>query len=510
MSGCVDDSFRPALRPEVRRLDEGGNPALDDPVFERTLELGPISVTLAEQLDGRTSLAALLDRAASRHPSSPRAEIEAAFRGLLLANLIEGEDSRAVAARVERAREAGAADAHVVPGSRFACQGSGACCQNYALGPLTAADRRAIDSLDVESQFPDLGPGPYYEERPSDDGESWYLKQRGERCIFLRPDHRCGIHAAFGGEKKPGLCRIYPLTWSRTVDGLMIYDGGECASFAASARSGPSLQHELPRLLALLPKRTELFHPLVYLDPMTPCDYSHYAAIQRAVGRLLAEAPGSASDRLRAMGCLVRECVDALVSCPLRDGEPRATLEPLLWRAPASWYRPAAPSAEGLRAIAAVAQDALGALAAARDAIERRFANIAGVVIRNAHAAIESKSADRADLDRIEPEAADRAEIEEVLLMSLRHAAFGHRLLVRDCALPAMLRLCLAHLVTILGAKLGASQRGAPRWSLLDLSASHHVANRVLRRSALEDVFLRHEAATWPVLDSFTALLEAR
>ena len=48
-----------------------------------------------------------------------------------------------------------------------------------------------------------------------------------------------------------------------TIDGVKVYDGGECASFATSARSGPPLAQDMKWIDRLLPKQFILFHPVV-------------------------------------------------------------------------------------------------------------------------------------------------------------------------------------------------------------------------------------------------------
>src|SRR2546426_253283 len=72
-------------------------------------------------------------------------------------------------------------------GARFSCQGSGGCCRNYTLGPLTAGDVARIAALDVAGRWPELGAGPWLEERTLDDGSrAHYLRRnQAERCLFL-------------------------------------------------------------------------------------------------------------------------------------------------------------------------------------------------------------------------------------------------------------------------------------------------------------------------------------
>src|SRR5262249_50100501 len=155
----------------------------------------------------------------------PRARVERMLRRFFLLELVAGASTEAVA-RMAAVRRGEAALAHaVLAGARFECQGSGACCQGHRLGPL-ARPRPARPG--------ERGPADAVVEIP--DGR--FLRQVDGRCRFLLPDARCDLHARFGADAKPGMCRLYPIEQVATLDGIKLYDKGSCRTLAVSARAG--------------------------------------------------------------------------------------------------------------------------------------------------------------------------------------------------------------------------------------------------------------------------------
>src|SRR5262249_44707923 len=144
----------------------------------------------------------------------------------------------------------------LLEGARFECQGSGECCQNYAFGPLEDDDIARLEALDLKDFAP-----PYVEEKNG----ARYLRSVDNHCVFLAPDMRCGLHARFGADAKPRICRLYPLATLATIEGLRLYDSGSCATFAISARTGLPLLDDLERVRRLLPSHAQLYHPIVNL-----------------------------------------------------------------------------------------------------------------------------------------------------------------------------------------------------------------------------------------------------
>lgn len=86
------------------------------------------------------------------------------------------------------------------------------------------------------------------------------LRQVDGRCVFLLGDQRCAIHAAFGGDAKPLVCRQFPFV-RIDADGE-VREGVDPAShaWAVSRLTGPLLvpPATLPARLAPLPPEQRL------------------------------------------------------------------------------------------------------------------------------------------------------------------------------------------------------------------------------------------------------------
>ena len=216
-------SFAPSLRAEIERQPrEDGGVHLYDPLTDRGLELGALSAGLIDRLDGTTPLDTLLDGTSE----DDRRRLLRTVKMLQLLLFLRGSGEHVIA-RLASIRAGEPLHHTVLDGARFECQGSGQCCQNYVFGPLTDADIARLEGLDLSA----FGPGPYWGFLERKDGKpERYLTSTNDRCMFLEGDHRCGIHARFGADAKPGLCRMYPLEQIATVDGIRLYDKGTCAT----------------------------------------------------------------------------------------------------------------------------------------------------------------------------------------------------------------------------------------------------------------------------------------
>ncbi len=130
---AASDRRFPALRADLARIDEA---TLHDPLFDRRIDLGPATAAMVSLLDGRPleEVAAALT---GEH--GPRARVDSMLRRFMLLGLIEGASPRTLA-RLRSVRGGEALPHVVLEGSRFACQGSGACCRDHRLGPLSDDD----------------------------------------------------------------------------------------------------------------------------------------------------------------------------------------------------------------------------------------------------------------------------------------------------------------------------------------------------------------------------------
>src|SRR5262249_17073829 len=147
----------------------------------------------------------------------------------------------------------------------------------------------------------------------------------------------CGIHAAFGAAAKPAVCRLFPWRVLYTLDGVRVYDQSECATFAVSARKGDTLEKQLEWIEPRLDKKIRLFHPMLLPDARTACDYGYFAPVQDALCAAIDRRIGDPVETVGAIGGFLRAFLAAMKECPLRPGEPRASLDRLLARDVASF-----------------------------------------------------------------------------------------------------------------------------------------------------------------------------
>jgi hypothetical protein len=495
--------FRLRADVQVELGPDGGEGNLRDPVFDRSVNLGMAVNAVARRLDGQHTLDEIADEVHAL--AVPREKTEEAFRMLAMLNLVEGSGSEVVAkmARVRAGYER--PPLRLLDESRFGCQASGDCCQNYHFGPLEDSDVALLASLDIAGAFPHLGPGPYYEVRELTPGrKDRYLKSVNERCVFLLDDCRCGLHARFGAEQKPGLCRYYPFDQFTTLDGIQMYDRGGCSEFATTARSGESLAAQLPTLLPLFGAPI-LLHPVVLLGPRLPADFGYWKPLADAAVEDAKRAPLPPLEVVRALARRLHALSSGLRACPLDPAGPGRVLSELLARDPADFYPPAAAAARSTGGAALA--ELSGALAAEVTTIiahahltdeERYSARQSSELIPilqllgelGAHLAGGELSPYAAELGAL---AVDDPEIDVVLRLSLRNQLFGHQALIQDRPWPALARVVFVLLASLWGARLGAAADGRARVVAGDLSRGHMLAQRVFNFRSLQNAFVEKE-----------------
>lgn len=533
-----EPSFRPRLRPDLTLLPAMDRPGeglirgVFDPLCQREISLGEVSAALVALMDGARPVEEVLALAAQATEVAPE-RARQSLRALLLLNLIEGSGEE-ILARLQRITKGGESSLTPVtlPEARFACQGSGDCCRSYSYGPLTRADVARLAELGdaLQRAFPDLPEGGYLEERRTDKGHALvFLRAIEDRCVFLLPDQRCGIHAHFGVERKPGLCRDYPLAFSPTIGGLRVFDRLECSEFATACRSGPPLGADAERIGRLLGPGfdflSELQHEIILLDDEVACDYGHFLPLQEAMLALVGAGVGSAAQTVAALGRLLRAAVRALRECPLRRGEPDRSLGEVLRRDPASFYEPAPDEADPGRGMAAVAQVAgaligsIGPRIAVADTVAtplltaQNARQLAGVLhlVQALAAQRGGLTGSVSDYHDAVARVQDRdPEVEALLRLSLRHQLFGAQALIQRRPVAALARIALCHAITRIGARSSALNldRGAARIALSDFNFGHKLALRALRNADLAAVFVLHEAQSWDLIAAAAGLFD--
>lgn len=169
-------------------------------------------------------------------------------------------------------------------GARYQCFGDGLCCSDiHALGPLTRREVVQIRRLDPAGAGKQDGfDQPMLQNKP--DGS----------CVFQLPDRRCGVHARFGYEAKPGGCRRFPLGLVATPRGGRVTTEHRCPCRTMGERPEltpegvqGALKDDAGRLVA------DLRVDRVSLDARRRVSFDRYAAIEgELIDRLLAgESP---------------------------------------------------------------------------------------------------------------------------------------------------------------------------------------------------------------------------
>jgi Fe-S-cluster containining protein len=457
------------LRGDLGRVVEDGRlVALEDPVFARRIDLGPATAALAERLDGRPT-AELLAALAVEH--GPRPRVENMLRRFLLLGLVD-EAAVETRARLGALRRG---EARLVPavlaGARFACQGSGACCQGHRLGPLADADAARLEALGLADAVVQASDGRF-------------LAQIDGRCRFLEGDARCGLHRLHGAEAKPGFCRLYPLEVAATLEGMKIFDRGGCARIAQSARAGLPLAEQAPDVLALTGQAHDLFHPVVRLDERTLCDYAHLLPFARAAIALVGRRAAGPGASLRAVGRWLARFGSALASCPLEPGEPERSRDAVLAAEPAELFAavPDGVEREGAEMLGVVLAD-LGELAATLGAtFGARYAAAIVATLSRARDACFAVA---------EGGAPPRHDAAELVRLSLAQQLFSTYTVVADRATAGILRMAV----------LAACAVTAD-----DPSRAHSHAVRLLGVNAAAAVLVQHEELTPAALDGIALL----
>jgi hypothetical protein len=516
--------YRPSFRATVRaELGDDGQPGrLHDEVMVRTVELGAVGNALARRLDGARTLEAIVAELAAL--DIPRGPVEETFRSFLTLNLVDGAGGDVVE-RVARLRRGDdKLNRIILEETRFACQGSGDCCQSYHFGPLTDEDIKLLESLPLADAFPHLRAPYWYERDLPGGGTGRFLTSVGDQCEFLLDDCRCGLHARFGFDKKPGLCRYYPYEQLATFDGIQTYDKGGCSQYAVSSRNGPRLSESIAWVAPLLPERPTLYHPIVVIDPSLPVDFGYLQPLLRAsVDEVMARL-GSAPESLRAVGRRLEALVQALRGCPFEPAAPTAATAAVLARPSRDFFAPELPAARhaGFAALARVAGALIGTVTeiigqAHVESSEFYTARQSREVMEPLHlcASLAAHAADPAvQLSDYYREVAalpvDDPEVDEVLRLSLRQQLFGYGALIQDRVGPGLLRLAFVQLMALYCGRLLAARAGAARVRPTDLSQGHMLGMRVFGLSYNSKVFVEHADDVTAALEALPALAEWR
>ena len=113
---------------------------------------------------------------------------------------------------------------------RHDCSSCGTCCHNVVVRFVDAEERDRITAIARELGLAD-----------GVDGEK--IVKDGAVCPFLEDGWKCRIHARFGMEAKPLICRSFPLVVTETESGPRIGIDPASRAFRTTRHTGSPLQH---------------------------------------------------------------------------------------------------------------------------------------------------------------------------------------------------------------------------------------------------------------------------
>jgi Fe-S-cluster containining protein len=494
----LNSPFRFRLRKEV--LSDGT--ALRDPITDAVYPLDDLGRTIVETMNAPSETEELVSRVVDACWVS-RAKVERELRQMLLLGLLEDTCS-AIRKRVESIRGGERLTPRVLEGSRFGCQNSGACCRGYVFGSIREEEKARIEAFDPRKALRQLGDNPLFiEAGMSSDKPIYRLATVGDACVFLEEGPRCGLHRAFGASAKPALCQLYPLAAVATIDGLKIYDRGECATFAVSTRTGTLLEEDVPRIRALVDE--EIYHPTVQVHGSWRCDYGLVLALAR---RLDKEAESNSPlQALHTIGHVARGFVVTLTRCPFEGGQPETAVDAAL-ACPAAAFLPSEVSVAtnaraGLRALSVLAQGLVERVATT-EALGPFFIKAASLLAEICRCALgEALLSDRA---RAALAISLEGDSERAMKLSLRQQLFGRELLLDDHLPAGLLRMALVVTLTLAGARLRALDDGQKKVLPHHFSASHMTTKRTLHRPEPHGLLRANGEQAWPILDALPLL----
>lgn len=464
------------LRPDQRAGE------ILDGLLTRRVGLGAVGVALATKLDGTRTADEILDALVAE--GFGRDKAAASLRSLVLLHLVEGFGD-GVRARLQDVQSGRVQlDYQALPSSRFACQSSSQCCRSYRLGPVQPEEMAALLALPLRDKMPDLPDGDLFVHHESDGAKTIYLRTTGARCVFLRPNFHCGVHAHFGEALKPSTCRFYPLELQVTYEGARVYDKGHCASHFVSQTEGPAIIDSARLMRPRLDGTTTLFHPIVFLRDDTPTDFSQFLVLEGVLRETV--TMGSPLGQLARTVAIYDSFVETVRGFAL-DEDPAIAIAAWQRALPQLTVEPTAPDwgllIELFEQLAYELTDYLGD-AHARHGENRDMAPLASqalpIVNYLYHRAVALSGREGAALDPAVEAAQPGAEdLVAALRRSLESHFYGRVAIPDDRPFLAIGQAALATLTAFVGAQRTAAAEGRP-YGVADLSYGHMLTMRPL------------------------------
>ncbi len=118
------------------------------------------------------------------------------------------------------------------PQQRFSCSQCGRCCRRFDV-IVSAAEIELYKRRGAE-QWLSGTVGDPFEPVPTMPALQRIRKRDDGACVFLSSDNRCRIHQELGGAKKPLTCRVFPYSFHRAPDGVVVTASFGCPTIVAN------------------------------------------------------------------------------------------------------------------------------------------------------------------------------------------------------------------------------------------------------------------------------------
>lgn len=378
----------PALREGLEVVELRGRSYLEDPIRRVRVPLDDLSLRICEALrGGPLTPAELTSRVGA-------GRLESYERVALL--------NRHVMLRTPRAAQSlklhGMKDQRLAPADgslvhradlRHSCTGCGACCTGTDLGPLSDEDVARIEAVDWTPHLPpEVTPDQWtVEVELQGGGVTKLLGRRNDRCVFLRQDNQCTIHAVAGAAQKPLMCRQFPHLFIREPESPSIHVGfaTECRSWHVAKIDGASVEDSHGALWEILEEKGSA---IVLKAPFSVWDGLDWAwATWRDVRDVQLERLKTATEFAELVDGIVEPVLQALVNSmsPHEQDEFFATR--------AGWGIPAPPGGSltgrgAFEAFQEASQSVDAALGGGLDQLSERYSSAGELQMGRRHLAL--------------------------------------------------------------------------------------------------------------------------
>ncbi|HOB76740.1 MAG TPA: YkgJ family cysteine cluster protein [Phycisphaerae bacterium] len=208
---------------------------------------------------------------------------------------------------------------HLPVFQRFNCHGCTHCCRDVVVN-VTEEEQRQIMKAGWEQRVP----GPIFIPYRFHGRKLVRLAQTSDRkCIFLREDGRCRLHAETGMHIKPLPCRLFPFVPTPGVGSVRIDLRADCPTVARN--EGHRLNARELAGLAAETKTEPLASPPVWRG-LHRLSFDGFEALADGFAGVLNEPGLSARNRLR-VGCLMLEALERTKPYKLEGGLFRSMIQ---------------------------------------------------------------------------------------------------------------------------------------------------------------------------------------